>query len=329
MKRHVQQLALVSWLLIRAGFLFAQAPAPDVLHKLDQTTQNVRVKEVTDIEVFYTDLNAPATVRKIRKADLWKVVFGDGTSDVFNEPKANPTAASTPPPGQAVATRPQKSPKSARPARVPRERVVRSAPVSNSPAADIGVFGAGGRALSFGPGVSGSSTTRKTATTTSSQAQNTIGLSVLYQKFVRDNVSVGGGIRLSLLSETTRTAQNTDTDSSPFIAFSGQTRRYLPIADQVAFYGFGSAEVGFASYKNTFAGKSETIANSQQLILNAGGGLAYVFGGGWSVDFNAALLGLTLYRDKAKSPTSKADVDFSITGAGVVPSFSIFLTRYF
>ncbi|MBD2751847.1 outer membrane beta-barrel protein [Spirosoma validum] len=330
MKQVFYQFILIGCLLISAQALFAQTTGPDVLHRLDRTTQNVRVKEITEVEVFYTDLNAPAAIRKIRKAELWKVVFGDGTSDVYNEPKVAKPVTETPFPKPTVTStsaRPNSTP-----APPPANRVSQPIGVGGSQSVDLGTFAAGRRALSYGLTLSGTSTTNKNSRTTTTNTTNNIGLSALYQKFTRDNVSIGGGLTLGFTGEknkSTTAATTAETvESAPSIAIMGQTRRYLPVASHVAFYGFSSAELALRWYKYK-SGSIEDKATQQQLSLELGAGLAYLLNERWSIDFNASLLGLTLNRVKDEEPGSKAAVDLSLTGAGVIPSFSLFLTRYF
>ena len=188
------------------------------------------------------------------------------------------------------------------------------------------MFLAGRKALSFGPSLVGSSTTNKNSKTSTTATTTAIGLSILYQQFKRDNVSVGGGLSIGTYNSQSTADSRT---STPFVTLSGLTRRYLPVADNVAFYDYGSAELALQWQKATYLGQSETVATRQQLSLEIGAGLAYLFSSRWSIDFNTSLLGLTIARSKDKSPTSKAFVDLALTGAGVTSSFSLFLTRYF
>ncbi len=328
MKHLLPCLLLISWFLINTRLSLAQTPASDVLYKLDRSTVKSKISEITGTDVFYTELTTPNVPRKIRKADLWKVVFSDGTSDVFNEPKAGSQPTGLPAPKPAVAGTPARPPAIASPTVQPAsvaQKPEPATPKSDQPA-DMGTFLAGRRALSFGLDVAGSSATRKNSKTSTTETESDISLSVIYQKFTRDNVSVGGVVTLGMTREKAADV----VISGPSIAVAGTVRRYLPVASNVAFYGFGLAELGFRSdsYKIGTA-SAETVSSSQRLSVEAGAGLAFLFNPRWSVDFNASLLGLTLYREKDKSPGSKAAVDLSLTGAGVVPSFSLFFTRYF
>lgn len=297
-----------------------------MLYRLDRTTQNIRVKQVTSLDVVYSDLSTPRVVRKVRKAELWKVVYGNGTSDVFNEPKATkPTAGSTASTAKPIATTASAVPATPPPVASPVAQIIPpKQPVS------ISNFSAGRQALSFGLDLSGSTSTvknsNKLATTTTTTTSSNLVLTAVYQQFKRDNVSLGGGLRAGF---TTGKSSSDETQTTPYLALSGQTRRYLPIASNAAFYGFSSVELGLLWYKYSYKGQSETLGTQQQVSVEAGAGLAYLFNSRWSVDFNASLLGLSVNRIKAASPTSKSAVDLSITGNGIVPGLSLYLTRYF
>lgn len=134
MNRYLLHLIILSGLFISTTPSIAQPAKLDVLYRLDQTTLNVKVSEITGTDVFYSDLATPKTTQKIAKAQLWKVVFSDGTSDVFNSPKIGSgttqrTAVSTSP-----SIRNQSPVTSAEPANrsVARTTPVRSRPVGSS-----------------------------------------------------------------------------------------------------------------------------------------------------------------------------------------------------
>jgi hypothetical protein len=84
----------------------ALAQKSDVLHKLDRTTVNVRIDEIGDTDVYYFETASPGTKKMLPKSQLWKVVFADGSEEVFNAPRtpAAPPAATTRP-GHATAAR--------------------------------------------------------------------------------------------------------------------------------------------------------------------------------------------------------------------------------
>ncbi|GAB3926008.1 hypothetical protein [Larkinella terrae] len=79
----------------------AQTPRTDVLHKLDRSTLNVKVDEVTETDVVYFEATAPTVRKMLPKNGLWKLVFADGSTEVFNQPTELPAA----PPLESVAQR--------------------------------------------------------------------------------------------------------------------------------------------------------------------------------------------------------------------------------
>ncbi|GAB3504504.1 hypothetical protein GCM10027341_34900 [Spirosoma knui] len=88
MKNYFIQWLFIGCLCMSAGFANAQTTQSDVLYRLDRTTLNVKVVEITSLDVFYRDSSTPSATQKIAKAQLWKVVFADGSSDVYNVPKS-------------------------------------------------------------------------------------------------------------------------------------------------------------------------------------------------------------------------------------------------
>ena len=96
MLRSLSYFFVVGLCLIAAGLTQAQTPQTDVIYKLDRSTVKAKVGEITSTDVFYAEVATPKIARKISKTDLWKIVFADGTSDVYNTPKGSstPSAAS-------------------------------------------------------------------------------------------------------------------------------------------------------------------------------------------------------------------------------------------
>ncbi|GAB4025616.1 hypothetical protein [Spirosoma koreense] len=92
MNRFLIPLTLCWWLLVDLPSAIAQTRGTDALYKLDRSVVQAKINEVTATDVFYTEPTSPTTTRKIRKADLWKIVFSDGSTDVFNSPATGQTS---------------------------------------------------------------------------------------------------------------------------------------------------------------------------------------------------------------------------------------------
>ena len=82
------------WLLLTSGIALAQATRTDVLHKLDRTTVNVKIDELTDTDIVYIEPAVPKVKKTIARNKVWKVVFSDGSTEVIT-PVAGATAAAT------------------------------------------------------------------------------------------------------------------------------------------------------------------------------------------------------------------------------------------
>ena len=70
-------------LLLTARLALAQTPRPDVLHKIDRQTVNVKIDELTDTDVLYFEPATPSMKKKIARNQVWKIVFSDGSTEII------------------------------------------------------------------------------------------------------------------------------------------------------------------------------------------------------------------------------------------------------
>ena len=79
----MKKLLLVGLLMLFGVVAFAQTPRTDMLHKIDRQTVEVKIDELTDTEIIYTEPGAPSVKKKIARSQVWKVVFGDGSTEMI------------------------------------------------------------------------------------------------------------------------------------------------------------------------------------------------------------------------------------------------------
>lgn len=293
-------------LLMAAVAATAQTTAPrDVLHKTDRTTLEGRIDEVGDVNVFYFPASDLASRRMIARRLVWKIVFADGTTEVLNQPQATPPAQP-----EAALVNPTPS----------------SAPVQTV-LATADWLRAGSRALSFSVTLSGESASTKNRLATAKSSESNLTLSVGYQHFLGDNLSVLG---LVAYSRSVETSPSQAESSAPLVLAGGYLRRFLPLGRHVAL--FGSAGAGYTQVwvrTKTRDGKQQTNATLQTFAAGLGAGAAYQFAPGWSVDLTTDVLAAGVTTTKVNSPGAKPISVFTLGGDNLMSSFSVSLTRYF
>lgn len=336
-----------------ASVSLAQNAAVDQLYRIDRSVLKVRVEEMTGTDVLYIEPSAPKTVKKIPKTALWKVVFSNGSTEVFNEPSSWRTTAAKSAPAKPSPTKPtsttgttsnrvataQKLAANENKPALAAQKPVETAPkpAENEPAGTAvpsestpppaqkltgaDGFSAGSRALSFSPIFNGTSTTNRIGGSSTSGSTNQMGFRLLFQHFRRENTSLGIGLVFQM--DQTKNAGKT---SQPLIGLSAQIRRFIPLYKNVAVYGQAVGEVSYLSSKQT-SDFGEIKYQGQIVTLSADAGALYRFNPRWSVDFTAKLATLTYQRAKSKS--SEAEQALSVGGVTAAQSFLIYITRYF
>ncbi len=81
---------LLYFLLFLGGWATGLAQTrPDLIYRLDQTSLSVFVDEIgeNDITYFLPSDNQKKQLQRINKAQVWKVVFSNGDTELFNEPR--------------------------------------------------------------------------------------------------------------------------------------------------------------------------------------------------------------------------------------------------
>ncbi len=78
----ITRLLLFALLLI-SGLTLAQTPRTDVIHKVDRTTVNVKIDELTDTGILYFEPSAPKAKKTIARSQVWKIVFSDGSTETI------------------------------------------------------------------------------------------------------------------------------------------------------------------------------------------------------------------------------------------------------
>ncbi|GAB4025614.1 hypothetical protein [Spirosoma koreense] len=74
---------LCAWLLIVSSLALAQSSRTDALYKLDRTSIDVKIDELTDTDVIYVDPATPKVKKTIARRQVWKIVFSDGSTETI------------------------------------------------------------------------------------------------------------------------------------------------------------------------------------------------------------------------------------------------------
>ncbi|GAB3504507.1 hypothetical protein GCM10027341_34910 [Spirosoma knui] len=69
--------------LYAGSVALAQTSPTDVLYKVDHSTINVKIDELTDTDVVYFESTAPTVKKTVTRSQIWKIVFRDGSTEVI------------------------------------------------------------------------------------------------------------------------------------------------------------------------------------------------------------------------------------------------------
>ncbi|WP_020607109.1 hypothetical protein [Spirosoma spitsbergense] len=74
---------LLGWLLLVGGLSLAQTTRTDVIQKIDGNIIRGKVNKLTDSGIVYTGTSLPKTQKIIPRRQVWKIVFGDGRTEII------------------------------------------------------------------------------------------------------------------------------------------------------------------------------------------------------------------------------------------------------
>jgi opacity protein-like surface antigen len=74
---------LLGWLLLVGSLSLAQTTRTDVIQKIDGSIIRGKVNKLTDSGIVYTGTSLPKTQKIIPRRQVWKIVFGDGRTEII------------------------------------------------------------------------------------------------------------------------------------------------------------------------------------------------------------------------------------------------------